>query len=45
MLREIEVVQAFEDALFGVLFERIRVVNIVQVEFVLRAGVGVVEVI
>lgn len=37
--------QEFDDALFGVLVERIRVINIVQVALVLRTGVRVVEVL
>lgn len=38
-------VQEFDDTLFGMLVERIKVLNLVQVEFVLRAGVGIKEVI
>ena len=45
VLREMDSVQEFDEGLFGMLVERVRVMNIVQVEFVLRAGVGVVEVI
>ena len=44
-LRETGSVQEFDQELFGMLVERIRVINLVQVEFVLRSGVGVVEVI
>jgi len=38
-------VQEFDEELFGMLVERIRVMNLVQVEFVVRSGVGVVEII
>lgn len=38
-------VEEFDEELFGMLVERIRVINLVQVEFVLRSGVRVVEVI
>jgi site-specific DNA recombinase len=44
VLRRMEAVQEFDEGLFGMLVERIRVVNLVQVEFVLRARVGVVEI-
>ena len=45
MLRGMDSVAEFDEGLFGMLAERVKVLNIVQVEFVLRTGVGVVEVI
>ncbi|MDR3562203.1 MAG: hypothetical protein P4N59_12310 [Negativicutes bacterium] len=45
VLRGTDAVQEFDEGLFGMLFEQIRVMNIVQVEFVLPAGVGVVEIL
>lgn len=44
-LRGMGKVAEFDEGLFGMLVERIKVMNLVQVEFVLRAGVGVVEII
>lgn len=38
-------VQDFDEELFGILVERIRVLNLVQVEFVLQAGLGVIEIL
>ncbi len=35
----------FEEELFGMLVEQIKGINLVQVEFVLQSGVGVIEVI
>ena len=34
-----------EEELFGMLVEQIKGINLVQVEFVLQSGVGVIEVI
>ena len=45
VLRGIDGVAEFDEGLFGMLVERVRVMNIVQVEFVLRAGVGVIEIL
>lgn len=45
LLRGIDGIQEFDEGLFGTLVERIQVLNLVQVEFVLRAGVKVTEVI
>lgn len=42
-LREMDSVCEFDEELFGMLVERIKVINLVQVEFVLRSGIGVVE--
>jgi site-specific DNA recombinase len=44
VLQGMDTVQEFDEQLFGMLVERIRVVNLVQVELVLRARVGVVEI-
>lgn len=45
VLRGTGVVQEFDEGLFGMLVERVMVINLVQVEFVLRAEVGVTEVL
>jgi site-specific DNA recombinase len=45
VLRSIDRIREFDEELFGMLVERIKVINLVQVEFVLRSGVGVIEVI
>jgi hypothetical protein len=45
VLRDMDSVREFNEELFGMLVERIRVINLVQVEFVLRSGVGVVEIL
>lgn len=45
ILRGIDMVQEFDDGLFGVLVDRVKVLNMVQVEFVLRASVEVVELV
>jgi len=36
-------IEEFDEELFGMLVERIKVINLVQVEFVLHSGVGIVE--
>lgn len=38
-------VREFDEGLFGMLIERIKVVNLIQVEFVLSSGVRVVEIL
>jgi len=43
VLRGTETVADFDERLFGMLIERIRVMNLVQVEIVLQAGVAVIE--
>ena len=40
-----DMIGKFEEELFGMLVEQIKGINLVQVEFVLQSGVGVVEVI
>ncbi len=45
VLRGLGGVQEFDEGLFGVLVEQIRMINLVQVEFVLRAGLVVTEVL
>ncbi|MDT8900424.1 recombinase family protein [Anaeroselena agilis] len=45
VLRDMDGVREFDEELFGMLVERVRVINLVQVEFVLRSGVGVVEIL
>ncbi|CUH97159.1 hypothetical protein P22_3285 [Propionispora sp. 2/2-37] len=45
VLRDMDSVREFDEELFGMLVERIRVINLVQVEFVLQSGVGVVEIL
>ena len=45
VLREMDGARELDEELFGILVERIKVINLVQVEFVLRAGVGMVEVL
>ena len=45
VLRGIDGVAEFDEKLFGMLVERIKVMNLVQVEFVLRSGTGVIETI
>ena len=44
-LRKMKGVREFEEELFKTLIEKVNVLNKVQVEFVLRAGVGVIEII
>jgi len=44
-LRGMDDVQEFDEGLFGMLVERVMVMNIVQVQFVLRSGIRVTEVI
>lgn len=44
-LRGMNRVLAFDEKLFGMLVEQIKVLNKVQVEFVLRSGIGVVEIL
>lgn len=43
VLREMEGVHEFDEELFGIMVEHIRVINLVQVEFVLRSGVAIIE--
>jgi hypothetical protein len=45
VLRGMDGVPEFDEALFGMLAERVRVLNLVQVEFVLWAGVGIIEIL
>lgn len=45
VLRSMDTIGEFDEELFGMLVERIKVINLVQVEFVLRSGVGVVEIL
>ncbi len=40
-----EMIGKVEEELFGMLVEQIKGINLVQVEFVLQSGVGVIEVI
>lgn len=42
MLRETDGVKELDEELFGLLIEWIKVINLVQVEFVFRSGVGVI---
>jgi site-specific DNA recombinase len=44
-LRFIDTMGEFDEELFKILVERIKVMNLVQVEFVLRSGVGIIEVV
>jgi DNA invertase Pin-like site-specific DNA recombinase len=43
VLRSMDTIGEFDEELFGMLVERIKVINLVQVEFVLHSGVGIVE--
>lgn len=45
ILRGKDNVKKFGEGLFKVLVEHIRVLNLVQVEFVLRIGVGIIEIL
>ena len=45
VMRDMEVVSEFDGELFTIMVERTKVINFVKVEFVLRAGGGVVEVL
>lgn len=45
VLRSMDTIGEFDEELFGMLVERIKVINLVQVEFVLQSGVGIVEII
>ena len=40
VLRSMDTIGEFDEELFGMLVERIKVINLVQVEFVLRAEAG-----
>lgn len=43
VLRGMDGAKEWDEEMFGILVEQIRVINLVQVEFVLRSGVGVTE--
>lgn len=43
VLRSMDTIGEFDEELFGMLVMRIRVINLVQVEFVLQSGVGIIE--
>ncbi len=45
VFRGMDGIQGFDEELFGMLVERIRVINLVQVEFILRSGVRANEVL
>gem|GEM_PF-4314970 len=45
MLRGMDSVQDFDERLFGILVERVRVMNLVQVDFVLWSGIRMAEVL
>ncbi len=45
VLRSIYGVQNFDEELFGTLVERTKVINLVQVEFVLQSGVEIIEIL
>jgi site-specific DNA recombinase len=45
ILRSMDTIGEFDEELCGMLVERIKVINLVQVEFMLRSEVGVTEII
>jgi len=45
VLRSMDTMGDFDEELFKMLVERIKVMNLVQVEFVLRSGIGIIETI
>lgn len=45
VLRSMDTIGEFDEELFGILVERIKVINLVKVEFVLRSGIDVMEII
>ena len=45
LLRSMDGKQDFDEELFGMLVENIRVLNLVQIEFVLQSGVRIVEIV
>lgn len=45
VLRSMDTVGEFDEELFKMLVEQIKVINLVQVEFVLQSGVGFIEII
>lgn len=45
VLRDTDGALAFNEEIFGTLVQRIRVLNLVKIEFVLRSGVGVEEIL
>ncbi|QDR81324.1 recombinase family protein [Sporomusa termitida] len=45
VLRSMDTIGEFDEELFGMLVERIKVINLVQVEFVLQSGVGIMEIL
>jgi site-specific DNA recombinase len=45
VLREMDGVKELDEELFGMLVERIRVISLVEVEFVLQSGIGIVEIL
>lgn len=45
VLRSMDTVGEFDEELFKMLVEQIKVINLVQVEFVLQSGVGFIEVV
>ncbi|MPN31435.1 hypothetical protein SDC9_178909 [bioreactor metagenome] len=44
-LRSKDTIGEFDEVLFGMLVEQIKVINLVQVEFVLQSGIEIVEII
>lgn len=45
VLRSMDMIGEFDEELFGMMVEQIKVINLVKVEFVLQSGVGVIEVV
>ena len=45
VLRDTKGMLEFDEDLFGMLVERIMVINLVRVEFVLRSGISVMEIL
>ncbi|WP_434131239.1 hypothetical protein KIAC18_002659 [Sporomusa sphaeroides] len=43
VLRSMDTIEEFDEELFRMLVEQIKVINLVQVEFVLHSGVGIIE--
>ncbi len=44
-LRSMDTIGEFDEDLFGMLIEQVKVIDLVRVEFVLRSGIGIIEII
>lgn len=44
-LKSMDTIGEFDEDLFGMLIEQVKVIDLVRVEFVLRSGIGIIEII